>query len=178
MDSADSSLIPLENIQDRILLLRGQRVLLDRDLAELYGVSTKQFNQQIKRNPRKFPADFMFELTTGEKTEVVTKCDRLRALKFSSTLPHAFTEHGAIQAANILNSDAAVEMSVHVVRAFNRLRHLVINHKAISGKLAELDARVSAHDEQLAAIIAALRQLTSPAAPATSRKIGFHPGNR
>jgi hypothetical protein len=93
-------------------------------------------------------------------------------------LPYAFTEHGAIQAANVLNSDAATEMSVHVVRAFVRLRLLVVNHKAIAAKLAELDARVGAHDGQLAAVIAAIRKLTAPEGPRHRRKIGFHRGNR
>lgn len=175
---ADTSLVPVEIIQTRILVLRGVRVLLDRDLARLYGVSTKQLNQQIKRNPRKFPPDFVFELTPDEKTEVVTKCDHLRALKFSPVLPRAFTEHGAIQAANVLNSDAATEMSVHVVRAFIRLRQLMVNHKALAAKLAELDARVGAHDEQLAALVAAIRQLTTPVTPTHGRKIGYHQGNR
>ena len=159
-------------------MLRGQRVLLDADLAALYGVSTKQLNQQIKRNPLKFPSDFLFRLTKEEKTEVVTKCDHLQALKFSPVLPYAFTEHGAIQAANILNSDKSTEMSIAVVRAFVGLRQLMVNHKALSSKLAELDARVGAHDEQLAAIVQAIRQLAEPVAPRNRRKIGFHPGNR
>lgn len=94
------------------------------------------------------------------------------------TLPWAFTEHGAIMAANVLNSDAAVEMSVHVVRAFIRLRQLMVNHKVLAGKLAELDARLGEHDEQLAAIVAAIRQLTTPDAPTHGRKMGFHQGNR
>lgn len=174
----DDSFVPAEQIQSRIIVLRGQRVLLDRDLAGLYGVSTKQLNQQVKRNPLKFPSDFVFELTREEKSEVVTKCDHLRALRFSPVLPRAFTEHGAIQAANVLSSDAATVMSVHVVRAFVRLRQLMANHKALAAKLAELDARVGAHDEQLAAIIATIRQLTTPDTPTHHRKIGFHQGNR
>lgn len=161
-----------------ILVLRGVRVVLDRDLAALYGVSTRRLNEQVRRNPRKFPDDFMFRLTKGEKSEVVAKCDHLRSLKFSPVLPSAFTEHGAIQAANVLNSDAATEMSVHVVRAFIRLRQLMINHKALAAKLAELDARVGAHDEQLAALLSAIRQLTAPLRPTHGRKIGYHQGNR
>lgn len=175
---SDTSLVPTELIQSRILVLRGVRVVLDRDLAQLYGVSTKQLNQQIKRNARKFLDDFMFKLSAEEKAEVVTKCDYLRALKYSPVLPHAFTEHGVLQAANVLNSDTATEMSVHVVRAFVRLRQLIVNHKALATKLAELDARVGAHDEQLAALVAAIRQLTAPDAPTHQRKIGFHKGNR
>jgi hypothetical protein len=175
---SDASLIPAERIESRILVLRGQRVVLDRDLAALYGVSTKRLNEQIRRNLRKFPEDFMFQLTAGEKSEVVAKCDHLRALKFSSVFPYAFTEHGAIQAANVLNSAAAVEMSVHVVRAFVRLRQLMVNHKALSAQLAALESRVGAHDGQLAAIVETIRRLTTPDAPTHGRKMGFHEGNR
>jgi hypothetical protein len=105
----NTCLVPVENVLSRIFVLRGVRVVLDRDLATLYSVSTRRLNEQVRRNPRKFPEDFMFQLTGGEKSEVVAKCDRLRSLKFSPVLPHAFTEHGAIQAANILNSDAATD---------------------------------------------------------------------
>ncbi|MBK9990242.1 MAG: ORF6N domain-containing protein [Verrucomicrobia bacterium] len=171
-------IIPLEPIQSNILILRGVRVILDADLARLYGVATKRLNEQVKRNVKKFPEDFMFQLTPEEKAEVVAKCDHLKNLRFAKSLPYAFTEHGAIQAANILASDSASEMSVHVVRAFVRLRLLVVNHKAIATKLAELDAKVGAHDEQLAAVIAAIRQLTTPDEPRHRRKIGFHTGNR
>lgn len=176
--SSEPAVVPIERIQSRILVLRGMRVVLDRDLAELYGVTTKRLNEQVRRNLRKFPDDFMFRLSAAEKTEVVAKCGHLQVLKFSPTLPFAFTEHGAIQAANVLNSGAADEMSVHVVRAFVHLRQLMVNHKALATKLAELDARVGAHDEQIAAIVEAIRQLTTPAGPDHGRKIGYHRGNR
>lgn len=176
--TSDIALIPAERIESRILVLRGQRVVLDRDLAALYGVSTKRLNEQVRRNPRKFPADFMFQLTEPERDKVVAKCDHLQTLKFSPALPFAFTEHGAIQAANVLNSDAAVEMSVHVVRAFVRLRHLMVNHKALSAQLAALESRAGAHDAQIAAIVDTIRRLTAPDAPTHGRKMGFHPGNR
>jgi len=174
----DLALIPVEPIQNHILVLRGQRVLLDADLAALYGVSTKRLNEQVKRNARKFPEDFVFQLTPREKAEVVANCDHLKNLRFAKTRPYAFTEHGAIQAANVLNSETATTMSVAVVRAFVRLRQMIVNHKALAAKLAELDSRVGAHDEQLAAIIEAIRQLTAPPGPAHNRKIGFHRGNR
>lgn len=173
-----ASLIPLERIQSHIVVLRGQRVLLDSDLAELYGVPTRQLKQAVKRNQAKFPEDFAFELTFAEGDElrrsrsqtVTLNPGRGGNLKYA---PLAFTEHGAIQAANVLRSDTAVQMSVEVVRAFVRLRQLVVNHKAISAKLAELDARVGEHDEQLAAIIEAVRQLTEPVLPEKRRRIGF-----
>ncbi len=172
------ALHPAEHIQSRILVLRGQRVLLDRDLAALYGVPTKRLNEQIKRNPARFPEDFVFTLTSVEKSEVVAKCDHLRALKFSPVLPAAFTEHGALMAANVLNSPQAVAMSVQIVRAFIHLRQLLINHKALSGKLAELETRVGTHDEQLAMLVAAIRQLTAPESRRPKRRMGFYQGGR
>ena len=178
---ADSAPVPADKIQSRILVLRGQRVLLDRDLASLYGVTTKRLNEQVRRNPRKFPSDFMFQLTMAEAELVVASRSHSATLKRGQNLkyrPLAFTEHGAIQAANVLNSDSATEMSVHVVRAFVRLRQLLADHRALAAKLAELDARLGAHDEQLAAIIEAIRQLTLPAGSDHDRKIGYHRGNR
>lgn len=175
----ETTAVPEERIQSRILVIRGQRVLLDADLAALYGVSTKRLNEQVKRNARKFPEDFVFQLNEDE-------FGRLRSLSATSKpgrggrrhSPYAFTEHGAIQAANVLSSDAAVEMSVHVVRAFVRLRQLLINHRALSSKLDELDSRIGEHDEQIAAIVDAIRQLTAPDGPQHGRKIGFHDGDR
>jgi hypothetical protein len=113
-----TTLVPLERVTQSILVIRGQKVMLDADLAELYATTTKRLNEQVKRNRARFPADFMFPLTNEEKAEVVANCDHLSRLKFSSVLPMAFTEHGAIMAASVLNSARAVEMSVFVVRAF------------------------------------------------------------
>ena len=176
---SDESLIHLEHIQSRILVLRGERVLLDRDLAALYGVPTFRFNEAIKRNAVRFPDDFRFQLTADEMAALTSQFAMSKPGRGGRrTLPYAFTEHGAIMAANVLKSDAAVEMSVHVVRAFIRLRQLMINHKVLAGKLAELDARLGEHDEQLAAIVAAIRQLTTPDTPTHGRKMGFHQGNR
>ena len=112
------ALIPGELIEKKILLIRGEKVMLDSDLAELYGVPTKALNQAVKRNKERFPDDFMFQLAKTEKDEVVTNCDHLSRLKFSPNLPFAFTEHGAIMAATILNSPVAVQTSIHVVRTF------------------------------------------------------------
>jgi len=104
------SIIPVEAIERRILLIRRQKVMLDSDLAQLYGVSTKRLNEQVKRNRKRFPSDFMFQLSEQEKSEVVANCDHLKNLKFSPVLPRAFTEHGAIMLASILNSSTAVEV--------------------------------------------------------------------
>jgi hypothetical protein len=121
-------------LEQRILTIRGHKVLLDADLSALYGVSTKRLNEQVKRNQHRFPADFIFQLTQAEKREVVANCDHLARLKFSAALPRAFTEHGALMAANVLNSAAAVQMSVFVVRAFIRLSSEIIASKSQTAK--------------------------------------------
>lgn len=174
-----SRLQSVELITSRILNVHGQRVMLDADLAELYGVPTKALNQAVKRNPARFPDDFMFQLSPTEKQEVVTNCDHLNKLKFSRSLPFAFTEHGAIQAANVLNSPQAVEMGVYVVRAFVRLRQLVASNKELAQRLDELEQRIErkleTHDQAIAGLINTLRQMMSPDA-ANKRPIGFvHP---
>jgi len=130
--------VPLELIEDIILSLRGQRVMLDRDLAALYGTSTKVFNQAVKRNEAKFPSDFRFQLTQEEKQEVVTNRDHLKNLKYSPVLPYAFTEHGALMAANVLNSEQANSMSVYIVRAFVRLRETILGNSKLAMKLMEV----------------------------------------
>lgn len=124
-----SNLQPIELIASRILSIRGQKVMIDTDLAELYGVPTKRLNEQVKRNPRRFPDDFMFQLTEAEKQEVVANCDHLSKLKFSSALPFAFTEHGAIQAANVLNSPRAAEVGVYREACDSRNLFLIPIHK-------------------------------------------------
>jgi hypothetical protein len=170
-----NTLIVTESIEAKILLIRGQKVMLDADLAELYGVETKRLNEQVRRNSERFPEDFMFRLTADEKAEVVANCDHLAKLKYSPSLPYAFTEHGTIMAANVINSPRAVEISVHVVRAFVHLRELVSTHKELSHKLDELERKVSSHDQAIAGLINAIRQLMSPSEPKKKRAIGFAP---
>lgn len=167
---------PLVAIESLILLVRGQKVLLDVDLARLYGTTTKAMNQAVKRNAGRFPEDFVFRLTQAEKREVVTNCDHLSRLKFSRALPRAFTEHGAIMAASVLNTERAVEVSVYVVRAFVRLREVLASHRDLSAQLAELERRVEGHDGAIRSVVAALRQLMEPPAPGGVRKIGFTGG--
>lgn len=118
-------------------------MLVDADLAEIYGVSTKALNQAVKRNAERFPEDFRFQLTAAEREEVVTNCDHLTRLRFSPVLPWAFTEHGSIMAASVLNSQRAVEMSAFVVRAFVRLRDLARTHAELARHLAALERRVA-----------------------------------
>ena len=166
--------IPLEHIETRILMMRGCRVILDADLAELYGVTTKRLNEQVKRNRERFPEDFMFRLTADEKAQVVANCDHLHRFKYSTVLPSAFTEHGAIMAASVLNTSRAVEVSVFVVRAFVRLRDVLATHKALACKLEELDHKVGTHDKAIRMILDAIKNLMRQPEP-PRRTIGFRP---
>ena len=162
---------PLETL---ILTLRQQKVILDADLAGLYGVPTKALNQAIKRNSDRFPEDFMFQLTEDEKAEVVTNCDHLPRLKFSRTLPYAITEHGALMAANVLNSPDAVKMSVHVVRMFIKQREFLLAQSDVLTRLAQMDATLLKHDDALRVIWRELQPLLSPPPAPPKRQIGFH----
>ena len=166
-----SALVP-QVVVSKILLLRGQRVMLDADLAELYGVTTKRLSEQVKRNVDRFPEDFMFQLNAEEKVEVVANCDHLGRLRYSSSLPYAFTEHGALMLGNVLKSPRAVEVSLLVVRAFVQIREMLSAHKDISAKLDQLERKLSSHDQAIAGVIDAIRQLMTPPAP-TRRGIGF-----
>lgn len=166
------TLVVAANIETKILLIRGQKVMLDSDLAELYGVQTKALNQAVKRNIERFPSDFTFQLTATEKTEVVTNCDHLAKLKYSATLPYAFTEHGALMLGNVLKSDRAVEVSLMVVRAFVQLRQMLASNAELSRKLVALEKN---YDVKFKAIFEAIHQLMAPADPKKKRPIGFAP---
>ncbi|MGB5985739.1 MAG: ORF6N domain-containing protein [Desulfobacterales bacterium] len=171
---ADSkAIIKVGRIRQRILLIRGVKVMIDADLAEAYGVPTRRLNEQVRRNLNRFPGDFMFQLTVEEKKEVIANCDHLEKLKFSKALPLAFTEHGAIMAASVLNSPKAVEVSVFVVRAFVQLRETIAEHKELARKIAKLERKLGDHDEQIMAIIEAIKQLMDPKPPPKTRRIGF-----
>jgi hypothetical protein len=167
------SLIHVGMIQQRILLIRGEKVIIDADLATFYGVPTKRLNEQVKRNRTRFPVDFMFRLTPAEKAEVVAKCDHLVSLKYSKALPNVFTEHGAIMAASVLNSHRAVEVSIFVVRAFVALRQMLSGQKELANKLGQLEQRLADHDEKILVLIQAIRKLTSYGPVPKKRRIGF-----
>lgn len=173
----------LPRIEGRIQVLRGLKVMIDADLAELYGVPTKALNQAVKRNAGRFPPDFMFQLDAAEKVEVVTNCDHLSKLKFSRSLPFAFTEFGAVALANVLASDQAVEMGIYVVRAFVRLRQAASLNEDLAKRLAEIEEKTErlemSHDtfsrntrNQLRQVFEAIRELTMPPEP-PKRPIGF-----
>ena len=169
------SVIRVGTIQQRILLIRGEKVIVDADLAEAYGVTTKALNQAIRRNLHRFPEDFMFQLTKQEKLEVVTNCDHLQKLKYSPVNPRVFTEHGAIMAASVLNSPKAVEVSVFVVRAFVQLREVIAGHKELARKIAQLERKLGDHDDQILVMVEAIKQLMDPKLPPKPRRIGFSP---
>jgi hypothetical protein len=139
-------------------------------------VACKGWTGQVKRNKGRFPADFMFELTGDETAEVVANCDHLSKLRYSSALPCAFTEHGAIMAASVLNSQQAVAMSVFVVRAFVKLRQAVLQHAELCRRLDDLERQFGSHDRQIVALVEAIRRLMSPAAVPRRRRIGFGVG--
>ena len=169
------SLIPVCTIQQRILLIRGEKIIVDADLALFYGVPTKRLNEQVKRNKERFPEDFMFQLTATEKAEVVANCDHLSKLKYSPSLPYAFTEHGALMVASVLNSPRAVEMSVFIVRAFVQLRQVIAGHKELENKIEQLERKLTQHDQQIVSIIQAIKKLASPTPVPKKRRIGFNP---
>jgi hypothetical protein len=146
--------------------------MLDADLAELYGVETKRLNEQMRRNIERFPEDFMFRLSAEEKAEVVANCDHLAKLKYSPTLPYAFTEHGALMLGNVLKSDRAVEVSLMVVRAFVQLRQILASNAELSRKLVALEKN---YDIKFRAVFEAIHQLMTPSNPKKKRPIGFAP---
>jgi len=162
-----------KNVDQLIMIVRGQRVILDADLAWLYSVPTKALNQGIKRNLDRFPSDFMFQLTTDEKNQLVTECDRFARLKHSSSLPYAFTEHGSMMAANVLNSRMAIEASIYLVRAFIELRQILSTSRQLNAKLNELEQRLEGHDSVIHTLVAAIRDLSEPILPAKRRKLGI-----
>ncbi len=143
-------------IEQHIYLIRGHKVMLDSDLARLYGVTTKRLNEQVKRNRQRFPRRYMFRLSETEKKKVVANCDYLHKLKFSPVRPYAFTEHGAIMLASVLNSSRAIRASVAVVDAFIRLREILATHKDLAQRLVELEKK---YDAQFKVVFDAIREL-------------------
>ena len=164
-------LIPVEKIDRSILVIRGCRVILDSDLANIYGVKTSRLNEQVKRNIERFPEDFMFQLTDQEKENVIANCDHLNKLKYSRTNPYAFTEHGTIMLASVLNTTTAIEVSVLIVRAFVRLRELLSTHKDLEKKILELESN---YEEKFHFIFKAIKELMQQKLIDENRpKIGF-----
>ncbi len=173
-----SAIVLTRRVAAKILILRNQKVILDSDLAQLYGVPVKRLNEQVKRNRSRFPAYFLFALTKAEheslRSQNATSNPKHGGRRY---LPQAFTEHGAIMAATVLNSKRAIEMSIFVVRAFVRMRESLLTNQRVDAKLSELETRLDSHDAEIQELVEAIRDLITPL-PANSRRIGFEaPGD-
>ena len=164
--------IPDETVISKIFIVRGKKVMIDTDLAELYGVPTKRLNEQVKRNMKRFPEDFMFQLTQEEKQGLIESYTHLNKLKYSPNLPFAFTEHGAVMLASVLNSERAIEVNVQIVRIFTRMREMLLTHKDILLKLEKLERKAVQHDGDIKLIFKYLKELLDPPTE-PMRKIGF-----
>ena len=163
----------VKRIEDMIFLIRGQRVMLDSDLAKIYGVTTGQLNQAVKRNAPRFPSDFAFQIDSKEFANLISQSVISSSYGGRRTLPWVFTEHGALMSGNVLSSKIATEASVRVVRAFVSMREQLAAHKQLAGKLAELEGRITGHDEALQNLFEAIRQLIEPPLPENRKQIGF-----
>jgi len=151
-------IIPDELIMNKILLIRGQKVMLSNDLAELYGVTTKRLNEQVKRNIKRFPKNFMFQLNESEKDKVVANCDHLQNLKYSPYLPYVFTEHGTVMLANVLNSYRAIRVSIRKVEIYIRMREYVLTNKELLLKVEQLEKRIGKQDKKIAQVLNYLKK--------------------
>ena len=157
-------------IGSRIFMLRGKEVMLDRDLAELYRVETKVLNQAVKRNIKRFPSDFMFQLTQEEKNELVTNCDRFNRLKHSTVMPYAFTEQGVYMLATVLKSDVAIEVNIAIMRTFAKLREFSKHYNALARKIMEVERK---SDKQYRELKKALDELLDASMDVERKTIGF-----
>lgn len=163
------NLIPVEFIEKRIFYLRTEKVMIDRHLAEMYGVDTRILNQAVKRNIKRFPPEFMFQLSKEERDEVITICDDLAALKFARTMPFAFTEHGLAMLSSVLNSDRAIQVNIEIIKSFVRLRKLLATHKELQKKIEDMEEK---YDDQFRIVFQAIKQLLQEEEK-PKRKIGF-----
>src|ERR1700732_1138739 len=152
-------IIPDEVLISKILFIREKKVMIDRDLADLYKVSTKRLNEQVKRNIKRFPEDFMFQLTEEEKAEVVAICDHLKSLKYSPNLPYAFTEHDAVMLASVLNSERAIRVNIQIIRVFNQMRKALLNYKDILLKLEQLERQTLQNTGDIQVVFNYIKQL-------------------
>lgn len=149
-------IIPAEIIEQRIFFIRKKRVMIDRDLAELYETETKNLNRQVKRNIGRFPSEFMFQLNEEEKNELVTNCHRFETLKHSTSMPFAFTENGVAMLATVLKSDRSIKMSIFIIKTFVKLREYLSSHKELERKIELLESK---YDNQFQIVFEAIKQL-------------------
>jgi phage regulator Rha-like protein len=170
---ANTSIIPAENVITKILVIRNIKVILDRDLAQLYGVETRALKQAVRRNIKRFPPDFMFQLTNKEfniwRSQTVMSKSEQKGLRH---LPFAFTEQGVAMLSSVLKSERAIEVNILIMRAFVKLREIISTHKKVEEKLKELEKKLKEHDTQIVQIIQVINQLITPPAP-IKKKIGF-----
>ena len=169
----NKEIIPIERIAQRIRHLRGERVLFDSDLAQLYGVTTGNLNKAVNRNRDRFPSDFMFQLTAEEAKHLIFQIGRSKGRGGRRHRPHAFTEQGVAMLSSVLNSERAVKVNIAIMRAFVRLRQTLETNRELARNFSGLERRVGKHDEEIAAIIEAIRQLMA-SAEKPRREIGFH----
>ncbi|HEX8974097.1 MAG TPA: ORF6N domain-containing protein [Patescibacteria group bacterium] len=172
-ENKEKSLLPQEIIENRILLIRGKKVMLDYDLAVLYQVKTMALNQAVKRNIKRFPEDFMFRLTVAEKEEVITNCDHLQKLKYSPHKPLAFTEQGVAMLSSVLKSEKAIQVNIQIMRTFTKIKEMIISNKELRRKIEELESN---YDAKFATIFKVITKLITDPERENKRKIGFDGG--
>jgi len=171
---SEELIITEEFIMSKILLIRNQKVMIDSDLATLYGVTTKRLNQQVGRNIKRFPTNFMFQLTQIEKEQVVANCDHLKKLKFSSTLPYVFTEHGTMMLGNVLSSERAIEFSIKIVEAFIKMREFLTNNLSVKLEIEEIKKKLINHDKNIELVFSYLDEMMEKQDNKVERiKIGY-----
>jgi len=169
-----AKVVPIEIIATKILEIRGKRVMLDRDLAQLYGVATRRLNEQVRRNRERFPEDFMFQLS---KEEVANLKSQFATSSWGGTrkLPYVFTEQGVAMLSSVLNSERAIKVNIQIMRAFVKLKELLLTHKDLAIKLEALERKYVNHDKKIKAIFDAIKKLLESKPVEQKRKIGFHP---
>lgn len=167
------SLIPAEKIENKILFMRRQKVMLDRDLAKLYNVPTKRLNEQVKRNIKRFPKDFMFQLSWAEVKSLKSQNATLKRGQHTKYRTYAFTEQGVAMLSSVLHSERAIQMNIAIMRAFVKLRQILSTHKELAYKLEQLERKIEKHDGEIRTIFEAIRQLMEPPEK-TKRRLGFH----
>ncbi|WP_295651644.1 ORF6N domain-containing protein [uncultured Mucilaginibacter sp.] len=170
--------IPDEVIVDKIILLRDKKVMIDRDLAILYGITTKRLNEQVKRNSRRFPDDFMFQITQIEKDELIRTFEHLDSLKYSPVLPFVFTEHGAVMLASVLNSDQAIAVNIQIVKVFTRIREMLADNTELRLDMEKIKARLNSQDKNIELVFHYLDELLEKKdeEPKPRNPIGFKLG--
>ena len=173
--------VPQEVIEKKIFLIRGHKVMLDKELAKLYGVTVKRLNEQVKRNIKRFPEDFMFQLAWEEveslRSQFATLNNRPSGARGAHIkyLPYAFTEQGVAVLSSVLNSERAIQVNITIMRVFVKLKEMLLAHRELAHKLAELERKIEKHDADIGTIFEAIRQLMAPPPELPKRRIGFHP---